>query len=145
MIAHIENERTTHEFRVAYNENENFDFVAGIFLDDIQTKVDTNFYVAGSTGYFAPNSPLSDSTINNPNPRAPGITFMNDATRDEEQFAAFGEFTFHATDQLSFTLGARYYDIETSLVGSSSYANRVAAARLRSGRGRPHQWASATT
>ena len=122
MIAHIENERTTNEFRVSYSENEKFDFVAGIFFDDIKTKVDTNFYVAGSTGYFAPNSPHSQSTTFNPNARAPGITFMNDAIRDEEQFAAFGEFTFHATDQLAFTLGARYYDIETSLVGSSNFA-----------------------
>ena len=122
MIAHIENERTTHELRVSYDESENFDFVAGIFLDDIQTKVDTNFYVAGSIGYFAPNTPHSQSTAFNPNPRAPGITFMNDAIRDEEQVAAFGEFTFHATDQLSFTVGARYYDIETSLVGSSNFA-----------------------
>jgi outer membrane receptor protein involved in Fe transport len=122
MIAHIENERTTHEFRVAYNEGENFDFVAGIFLDDIQTKVDTNFYVAGSTGFFAPNTPHSQSTVFNPEPRALGITFMNDAIRDEEQFAAFGEFTWHATDQFSVTLGARYYDIETSLVGSSNFA-----------------------
>ena len=58
----------------------------------------------------------------NPETRPLGITFMNDAIRDEEQFAAFGEFTFHATDQLSVTLGARYYDIETSLVGSSNFA-----------------------
>ena len=122
MIAHIENERTTHEFRVSYSENERVDFVAGIFLDDIQTKVDTNFYVAGSIGYFAPNSPHSQSTTFNPNPRAQGITFMNDAIRDEEQFAAFGEVTFHATEQLAVTLGARYYDIETSLVGSSNFA-----------------------
>ena len=127
MIAHIENERSTHEFRVSYSESENFDFVAGIFLDDIQTKVDTNFYVAGSIGYFAPNSPHSQSTTFNPNARAPGITFMNDAIRDEEQFAAFGEFTFHATDQLAFTLGARYYDIETSLVGSSNFATGCAS------------------
>ncbi|MBT8091840.1 MAG: TonB-dependent receptor [Gammaproteobacteria bacterium] len=123
MIATIENERTTHEFRVSYSEGDKVDFVAGIFLDDIETTVDTNFYVAASTGYFAPNSPLSESTVSNPTPRAPGITFINDAIREEEQFAAFGEFTFQATDQLAFTLGARYYDIETSLVGSSSYAN----------------------
>lgn len=122
MIAHIENERTTHEFRVSYLEGEKVDFVAGVFLDDIQTKVDTNFYVAGSIGYFAPNVPHSQSTTFNPNARAQGITFMNDAIRDEEQFAAFGEVTFHATDQLALTLGARYYDIETSLVGSSNFA-----------------------
>jgi outer membrane receptor protein involved in Fe transport len=126
MIAHIENERTTHELRVSYSEGEKIDFVAGIFYDDIETKVDTNFYVAGSTGFFAPNTPHSQSTTFNPNPRAPGITFMNDAIREEEQFAAFGEVTFHATEQFAVTLGARYYDIETRLVGSSNFATGCA-------------------
>ncbi len=122
MIAHIENERITHELRVSYAEGETIQFVAGVFLDDIQAKVDTNFYVAGSVGAFAPNTPHSQSTVFNPNPRAEGITFMNDAIRDEEQFAAFGEVTFNVTDSLALTIGARYYDIETSLVGSSNFA-----------------------
>ena len=122
MIAHIENERSTHELRVSYSEGGLIDFVAGVFIDDIQTKVDTNFFVAGSIGFFAPNTPHSQSTTFNPNPRAPGITFMNDAIRDEEQIAVFGEVTFNATDTLAFTLGARNYDIETSLVGSSNFA-----------------------
>ncbi|MDH3533553.1 MAG: TonB-dependent receptor, partial [Gammaproteobacteria bacterium] len=128
MIAHIENERSTHEFRVSYAEGEMVQFVAGVFLDDIQTKVDTNFYVAGSVGGFAPNVPHSQSTVFNPNPRAEGITFMNDAIRDEEQFAAFGELTFNVTDTFALTVGARYYDIETSLVGSSNFATPCPAA-----------------
>jgi iron complex outermembrane receptor protein len=122
MIAHIENERSTHELRVSYSEGGMVDFVAGIFLDDIQSKVDTNFFVAGSVGFFAPNTPHSQSTTFNPDPRPPGITFMNDAIRDEEQFAVFGEVTFNATDALAFTVGARNYDIETRLVGSSNFA-----------------------
>jgi outer membrane receptor protein involved in Fe transport len=122
MIAHIENERSTHELRVSYAEGEKVEFVAGVFFDDIETKVDTNFYVAGSIGTFAPNTPHSQSTTVNPNPRAQGITFMNDAIREEEQFAVFGEVTFHVTDAWSLTAGARNYDIETSLVGSSNFA-----------------------
>ncbi len=122
MIAHIENERSTHELRVSYAEGEMISFVAGVFLDDIETKVDTNFYVAGSIGAFAPNTPHSQSTVFNPNPRAEGITFMNDAIRKEEQFAVFGEVTFNVTDSLALTIGARNYDIETSLVGSSNFA-----------------------
>jgi outer membrane receptor protein involved in Fe transport len=113
---------------VSYAEGEKVSFVAGVFLDDIQTKVDTNFFVAGSVGQFAPNSPHSQSTVFNPNPRAEGITFMNDAIRDEEQFAVFGEVTFNVTDSLALTVGARSYDIETSLVGSSNYATPCPAA-----------------
>jgi len=122
MLAHIENERSTHEIRVSYDEGERIQFVAGVFLDDIQTRVDTNFYVAASTGFFAPNTPHSQSTVFNPNPRPLGITFMNDAIRDEEQIAVFGEVTFNVSDQFAVTLGARNYNIETSLVGSSNFA-----------------------
>jgi len=123
VIGFITNERTTHELRISSSEGERVNFVAGLFYDDIETKVDTNFFVAGSTGFFAPNRPLTGSTINNPNFREPGITFINDAQRAEEQFAVFGEVTFDVTEKLSLTAGARYYDIESSLVGSSSYAN----------------------
>lgn len=122
MIAFIENDRTTHELRVSSYDEEGLDFVAGVYFDDIETGVDTNFYVAASTGFFAPNVPISTATQFNPNPRAPGITFMNDAIRTEEQFAAFGEATWHFNDEWSATLGARYYDIETALVGSSNFA-----------------------
>ena len=122
MLAHIENERTTHEVRLSYSEGGLIDFVAGVFFDDIQTKVDTNFFVAASAGFFAPNSPHSESTAFNPNPRPVGITFMNDAIRDEEQVAVFGELTLNLTDQFAVTLGARNYNIETSLVGSSNFA-----------------------
>lgn len=122
MIAFIENDRTTHELRISSYDNERLDFVAGLYFDDIETGVDTNFFVAGSTGFFAPNVPISTATQFNPNPRAPGITFMNDAIRTEEQFAAFGEVTYKFTDEWSATLGARYYDIETALVGSSNFA-----------------------
>ena len=122
MIAFIKNERTTHEIRVSYTENERYEFVAGLYFDDIETAVDTNFYVAGSTGFFAPQVPHSQATQFNPNPRPPGITFTNDAIRSEEQMAVFGEFTWHFTDAWSATIGARYYDLETSLVGSSNFA-----------------------
>lgn len=122
MIAFIKNERTTHEFRVSYTENERYQFVTGLYLDDIKTGVDTNFFVAGSTGFFAPNAPHSQSTHFNPNPRPPGVTFVNDAIRREEQFAVFGEFTWQFSDAWSVTAGARYYEIESRLVGSSNFA-----------------------
>jgi outer membrane receptor protein involved in Fe transport len=122
MIAFIANDRTTHEFRVSTSDNERLNFVAGLYFDDIETGVDTNFYVAGSTGFFAQNVPISTATQFNPNPRAPGITFMNDAIRTEEQLAVFGEVTYNFTDAWSGTLGARYYDLESALVGSSNFA-----------------------
>ena len=122
MIAFIKNERTTHELRISSSEGERVNFVAGLFYDDIKTSVDTNFVVPAAAGFFAPNAPHSQSTIFNPNHRPPGITFINDAIRKEEQFAVFGEVTFDLTEKFSITGGARFYDLETSLVGSSSFA-----------------------
>lgn len=122
VIAFIKNERSTHELRISSSEGERINFVAGIFYDNIKTSVDTNFFVAGSTGFFAPNFPHSQSTMFNPNARPPGITFVNDAIRKEEQIAFFGEITFDLTEKLSITGGARRYDIESSLVGSSNFA-----------------------
>ncbi|MCJ7814713.1 MAG: TonB-dependent receptor, partial [Xanthomonadales bacterium] len=123
VIAMIQNKRTTNELRISSSEGERVNFVAGVFFDDIKTTVDTNFYVAATTGLFAPNRPMAGSTISNPNFRPPGITFINDAIREEQQFAAFGEVTFDINESWSVTGGARYYDIESSLRGSSSYAN----------------------
>jgi len=122
VIAFITNERTTHEIRISSSEGERVNFVAGLFYDDIETTVDTNFVVPASTGFFAPNAPHSQSTMVNPNARPPGITFVNDAIRSEEQLAIFGEVTFDLTDRLAVTAGARYYDLESRLVGSSNFA-----------------------
>lgn len=122
VIAFIKNERSTHELRFSYDDGERFNWVAGVFYDDIETSVDTNFYVAGSIGFFAPNRPHSQSTQFNPDFRPLGITFINDAIRSEEQLAFFGELTFDLTDTVALTAGARYYDIESSLVGSSNFA-----------------------
>ncbi len=122
VIAHIKNKRTTHELRISSDVGDRVHFVAGLFHDDIKTKVDTDFYVAGSIGYFAPDAPHSQSTHFNPDPRPPGITFVNDAIRSEKQSAVFGEITFDLTDQLAITGGARYYDIKSRLVGSSNFA-----------------------
>jgi outer membrane receptor protein involved in Fe transport len=122
VIAFIENKRKTHELRFSHNEGERFNWVAGVFYDDIETSVDTNFFVAGSTGFFAPNRPHSQSTQVNPDPRPPGITFVNDAIRSEEQLAFFAELTFNLTDTIALTAGARHYDIESRLVGSTNFA-----------------------
>lgn len=122
MIGFIENERQTHELRINSDGSGALNYLAGIFYDDIETRVDTQFVVPASTGFFAPNAPHSGSTIFRPNPRPQGVTFVNDAIKTEEQLAIFGEISYDFTDKLSATLGARRYDIESSLVGSSSFA-----------------------
>lgn len=123
VVGDITNERQTHELRVNSTGDGRFSYVAGVFFDDIETKVDIQFHVPASVGYFAPNAPISDSTINNPNPRAPGVTFVSDNIRTEEQLAFFGELGFEIIpDTLKLSVGARQYEIESSLVGSTNFA-----------------------
>lgn len=54
-----------------------------------------------------------------------GVVFRNDVKRTDDQIGAFGEATYDFNDQLSFTAGARWYDIEVDLEGSanSSFCN----------------------
>ncbi len=57
--------------------------------------------------------------MNNPNRRASDIGFFNDFTREYSQFAAFASVDFDILENLTLTLGTRYYDIENSMVGAN--------------------------
>ncbi|WP_019528787.1 TonB-dependent receptor [Dasania marina] len=121
----VENTRQTHEFRFSYI-GERLNTVAGIYYDDSETSVDTQFVIPGSIGAgLFRNAPLSTATQFKSGLRPAGTTFINDATRSEEQLAAFGEISYDVVPNfLSATVGYRYYDIEYDLVGSSSFASR---------------------
>jgi outer membrane receptor protein involved in Fe transport len=56
----------------------------------------------------------------------PQIQFTNDIIRPENQIAVFGELTFDITQDLSATIGARWYEIEVGFEGYSGwkYGNR---------------------
>lgn len=118
----IENTRTTHEFRVNTDPEKSLRLTAGVFYDDMELLADTYWDQPGlSAGDFYPNTPLTGATAVNPNPRPQGVTYINDFTRTEEQAAVFGELTYDLTDALSVTMGARYYEMEVGLAGSSSF------------------------
>lgn len=126
VIGLIENKRSTHEVRASY-EGERVSLTGGLYIDDIETQVDVQFVVPASVGFFAPNGGISTTTQFNPDLRPEGVTFVSDATRGEEQIALFGEFKLDLVpDTLSATIGARYYNIETELLGSSSFATLTA-------------------
>ena len=123
-MALIENTRQTHEFRVSYT-GERLRTVTGIYYDDAETGVDTQFVTPESIQVgFAQNGPLEGSTQFKSGLRPPGTIFINDAIRSEEQLAAFGEVSYDVIPELfAVTAGLRYYHIESKLVGSSSFAS----------------------
>ena len=53
--------------------------------------------------------------MSNPNRRSPDTGFFNDFQREYTQSAAFASVDFDILENLTLTLGTRYYDIENSM------------------------------
>ncbi len=135
-----EQQRHTHEIRVTTPEENRWRVTAGLFFDDftIETQDDYAYLATPDLG-FAPNAPISDSPSINPNTRPPGIAFFNDITRSEQQWAVFGEASFDIIpDQLTATLGARWYDLEVDYEGSSNFADGIFQGSVNTDRGREY-------
>jgi outer membrane receptor protein involved in Fe transport len=120
----VETERSTHEFRIATPDDRRLRFIGGVFYDDADLGASIDFTAPGqiARGITAQQQPLPDSTIFNPNPRPQGVNFVNDITRFETQTAIFGELTYDLLpDTLAATIGARYYEQEVGLAGSTNF------------------------
>lgn len=137
-----DHERHTHEFRIITPQYERLRFQGGLFYDKltIETQDDFHYFAnmePGALG-FAPNQPMPGARNINPDARSPSVAFFNDITRTEEQWAAFGEVSFDFTDQLTGTLGLRYYEIESGFKGSSNFASGIFAGSIDQGAGRDY-------
>ncbi|MGI9288514.1 MAG: TonB-dependent receptor domain-containing protein, partial [Pseudomonadales bacterium] len=118
-------ERETHEFRVSTDADKRLRGIIGVYVDDTETIERGNWnYPASIEQGFAPNAPISTATSTDTSTRNPGVTFFNDFTRGKEEISFFGELAFDITDSLTATVGARRYDIDLSLVGSSNFGVR---------------------
>ncbi|TGY88174.1 TonB-dependent receptor [Marinicauda algicola] len=124
----------SHEFRVLTPQTARLRATTGVFYSDTQLDERNDYTYLGSIaadpfGPFAPNFPFMTGYFSDPGPFPPGVIFRNDVRRTDEQRGAFGEVTYDLTDQLSFTAGARWYDIEVDLQGSanSSFCNSFSA------------------
>ena len=132
------NERTTHEIRIASDEDQRVRWIAGAYYNDVETSHIGEFQYA-STGdafsehlvnYFGSGNPFQVGNTTIPNtpgtvtsgPRGPLTTFFNDFTRTEEETAFFGEIAFDINDKLSASISARYYDLESALQGASNFS-----------------------
>jgi len=118
--------RNTHEFRFSTDADNRLSFIGGVYYEKTDSGVSQEWSYPGSIAVgFAPNAPISTSTINDigSNPRPPGVVFFNDLTVDLEQLSFFGEATYRFNDQLSLTAGARHYDIDQSVEGSANFGS----------------------
>jgi outer membrane receptor protein involved in Fe transport len=125
----------SHEIRLSSPGDWRMRFVGGLFYEDRTIEAQTDWHYKSlpecpdsglGTDCFRYLDPRQDpkfqsatGDMNNPRRRASDIGFFNDFTRDYTQFAAFLSVDFDILDNLTLTLGTRYFDIENSMVGAN--------------------------
>jgi iron complex outermembrane receptor protein len=127
-----ENQRWTHELRVATNFDGRLNMQGGVFFEDFEILHIGDFnYQAPIDAGFSPIDIRTSGTFTNSEANARGrvtdsTQFRNDNTRTEKQTAIFGEISFAVTDALSIAIGARYYDLDYGFTGYGAwrYGNR---------------------
>ena len=127
-----ENERWTHELRVATNWDGPLNLQGGVFFEDFEILHIGDFnYQAPIDAGFNPidirtNSRFDNAEANGRDRVTDSTQFRNDNTRTEEQIALFGEISFAVTDALTLAIGARYYDLDYGFTGYGAwrYGNR---------------------
>jgi len=111
------------ELRLASNGNQTFDWLVGGFFQHVDRHYGQDLPTPGydalnaTTGFWPgcpnPNHLPSPPPCNfplGPNPAGLADTpFFSDITYQLKQYAAFGEATWHATNQWALTAGLRYY------------------------------------
>jgi outer membrane receptor protein involved in Fe transport len=124
---------TSHEIRLSSPTDWRMRFIGGLFYEKRELEANTDWYYktmpeCPDTGvsvgdcflYLDPRAApaFASATFNNPNRRDPNVGFFNDFTREYTQTAFFASVDFDILDNLTLTLGTRYFDIENSLRGA---------------------------
>lgn len=132
---HTHSTRFTNEFRITTPDSWRWGVTAGVFYDKQETSsvdafqlasvanADTSGNVIPNTGAFPPLGQVGNITDGaNAGGRLfnPLISFVNDFTRKTDQIALFGEFKYHITNEVTASIGARWYSIDFGFKGSTN-------------------------
>ncbi len=124
-----ESTRMTHEFRISTPGEHRARLTAGVFYDDQKTEGIGAFEDAatrsdgdGAWPTLALVGDVGEGTNSGSTPYNPRVSFINDYTRDIEQFAVFGHVEFDVSDSVTAGLGARWYDLDFGFKGASSFS-----------------------
>jgi iron complex outermembrane receptor protein len=123
-------EVSTHEIRITTPQDQRTRLTAGAFISDTELQERASFTYPGSTlvqgwnaagglGFNPANFSYDDGHLSSTDAYAPGEIFRNDIKRTDKNYGVFGELSYDVSDDLSVTLGARYYDIEVDFDGSA--------------------------
>ena len=118
-----ENERKTHEFRIQGEVGERVKYTAGVYVDDSTTGSTGEFQYFGAVAAGFDVASVAGTSavrgVTNPTGRGRNTIFVNYFTREEDQLAFFADVSFDLTDKVSLSVGARNYDIDFALLGST--------------------------
>ena len=102
--------RYTHELRVSSDADQRFRFVGGVFLQRQEHDIQQRYKIDGLGDQISVTG-------------WPDTIWLTKQLRVDKDFAVFGEFTFDFTDNLSGTIGARYFESDNSLKGFFGFSD----------------------
>ncbi len=116
--------RITHEFRVNTDSANDWRITAGVFYDSQELNTIGKFKIANpELGFF---TDLQRTTVGTDGINSDGgpfeseVSFVNDISHEINQIAVFGQAEYDLTDDLTLSLGARWYEIEDIFRGSTT-------------------------
>ncbi|WP_339900835.1 TonB-dependent receptor [Paraglaciecola polaris] len=114
--------RMTHELRFNTSSDNAWRVTAGVFYDEQELNSVGRFNIANTEKFdnLARTLVGSEGINTNGGPFEPSISFVNDIQHDIDQVAVFGQFEYDVTDDVTATLGARWYQIEDTYKGSTT-------------------------
>jgi outer membrane receptor protein involved in Fe transport len=116
--------RVTHEFRINTDSEKDWRVTAGVFYDSQDLSTVGKFKIGNTDLPFFQNLQRetvgTDGINSNGGPFEPEVSFVNDVTHVIDQIAFFGQAEYDLSDDLTVSLGARWYEIEDSYKGSTT-------------------------
>lgn len=104
--------RTSHELRLQSSQDQRLRWLAGAYYEEAEHEYDQEWRIPAMSAI-----PVPPGAGTGPQVEPTDLYFTTDQLREFEEVALFGELYFDFTDQLTGTLGARFFDNETTLGG----------------------------
>ena len=101
-------EAYSEELRLASNSESQLDWLVGAFYQHVNRRYGQDLPTPGYDAFTNRIIGVDSADVGSP----PDTPFYSDLRYHFKQFAVFGEATYHFTDQLSLTGGARYYNFD---------------------------------
>jgi outer membrane receptor protein involved in Fe transport len=105
-----EYERNTHELRLQSQGDDALQYIVGFFYEESTHEYRQEWLIPGMAEGVGYNNLDKDN-----------LWYLTDQKREDEQTALFGEVSYDLSDQLTATIGARFFENESSLKGVTAY------------------------